>query len=219
LPPAGPVKVVREDPANPNLFFAGTEFGLFVSFNRGGHWVKFGGLPTVAVDDILVHPRDRDLLLATHGRSLYVIDDVSPLEQVSAEIAEKDAYLFPPRVALGRHLVPSFADWEGKAVYRGDNPPDGALITFYVKELNGEQAKVKITNAEGQTVAKYKLDVVPGLNRFNWELTPTKNVLTEYGGQGAKFVQPGEYTITLNYGKAASTQKIQVEIAPGVETR
>ncbi|HKM90650.1 MAG TPA: hypothetical protein VJX29_08545 [Candidatus Acidoferrales bacterium] len=219
LPPAGPVKLVREDPKNPSLLYAGTEFGLYVSFNRGGHWVRFGGLPTVAVDDILVHPRDLDLVLATHGRSLYVVDDASPLEELTAEVEAKEAYLFPPRAAFGRHLLPSFDDWNGKAIYRGENPPEGALLTFYVKELNGEQARVKITNAEGQTVAKMKITPVPGLNRFNWDLKPSKDVLSEYGGEGAKFVRAGDYTVSLSYGKTTSTQKLHVDIAPGVETR
>ncbi|HTQ85885.1 MAG TPA: hypothetical protein VMI93_06710, partial [Candidatus Solibacter sp.] len=160
LPAAGPVKVVREDPKNPNLLFAGTEFGLFVSFNRGGHWVKFAGLPTVAVDDILVHPRERDLVLATHGRSLYIVDDIRALEEMTADVEAKEAYLFPPRAGFGRHLLPSFVDWGGKAVFAGENPPEGTLLTFYVKELNGEPARVKITNGEGQTVVKMKLTPV-----------------------------------------------------------
>ncbi len=219
LPGDGPVKVVREDPKNPNLLYAGTEFGLFVSFNRGGHWVKFGGLPTVAFDDILVHPREHDLLLATHGRSLFVVDDIGPLEELTPEVAGKEVYLFPPRPALGRYLLPSYEEWNGKAVYRGENPPEGALLSFSVKELNGEQAKVKITNSEGQTVGKMKLTPVPGLNRFNWDLKPSKEVLNDYGGLGPKFVTPGEYTVSVSYGKTTSSQTLRVDIASGVETR
>ncbi len=219
LPPSGPVKLIREDPKNPNLLFAGTEFGLFVSFNRGGHWVKFAGLPTVAVDDILVHPRERDLVLATHGRSLYIVDDIRPLEEMNTEVEAKDLYLFPARAGLGRHLVPGFADWAGKAYFQGENPPEGTLLTYYVKELNGEQVRVKITNSEGQTVAKMKLTPIPGLNRFNWDLKPSHDLLNEYGGEGAKFVRAGDYTVSLAYGKATSTQAVHVDIAPGVETR
>ena len=219
LPANGPAKVVREDPKNPNLLYAGTEFGLFVSLNRGGRWVKFGGMPTVAVDDVLVHPRERDLVLATHGRSLYVVDDIRGLEDVTTEIAGTELYLFPPRDGFGRHMLPGFEDWGGKGVYRGENPPDGALLTFYVKELNGEQAKVKITNGQGQTVAKMKITPLPGMNRFNWDLKPSKDVLSDYGGEGAKFVPAGDYTVAVTYGKTTSTQKLHVEIAPGVETR
>ena len=219
LPGPGPVKVVREDPKNPNLLFAGSEFGLFVSFNRGGHWVKFAGLPTVAVDDILVHQRERDLVVATHGRSIYIVDDIRPLEEMTTDVEAKEIYLFPPRAGLGRHLLPSFADWGGKAYFQGENPPEGILLTFYVKELNGETANVKITNAEGQTVAKMKVTPTPGLNRISWDLKPSRELMNEYGGRGAKFVPAGDYTVAISYGQAKTTQTVHVEIAPGVETR
>ena len=75
------MKVVREDPSNPALLYAGTEFGLYASADAGRTWTRIGELPTVAVDDIVLHPRERDLVVATHGRSLYVIDDVRPLEE------------------------------------------------------------------------------------------------------------------------------------------
>ena len=83
-PADAPVKVIRESSKNANLLFAGTEFALWVSVDRGAHWSKFGGLPTVAVDDILIHPRDRDLVIATHGRSLWIVDDLSALEAFTA---------------------------------------------------------------------------------------------------------------------------------------
>lgn len=219
LPADGPVKVVREDPKNPNLLFAGTEFGLFVSLNRGGTWVKFGGLPTVAVDDILIHPRDADLVIGTHGRSLFVVDDIRPLEELTAEMAEQDAAIFAPRDAYGIYLLPGSVDSTGKADFRGANPPEGALISFYLKSFLGEQVTVKIANDLDQPVAKFKLPGTPGINRINWDVMPSKEVLTEYGGEGPKFVRPGEYTITLDYGKAKATQKLKVDIAPGIETR
>jgi len=219
LPADGPVKVVREDPKNPNLLYAGTEFALFVSFDRGGRWVRFGGLPTVAVDDIVVHPRELDLVVATHGRSLYIVDDISALEQLSVEVQAKEANLFPPRTATGIHPLPGFGDWNGKSVFRGENPPEGAIVTFYLREYTGEEVKIKIANEQGTPVAKFKMVGRPGLNRFAWDLKPTKDLLTEYGGEGQKFLKPGEYTITLEYGKATETQKLKVEIAPGIETR
>ncbi len=219
LPVDGPVKVVREDPKNPNLLFAGTEFGLFVSLNRGGHWVKFGGMPTVAVDDILIHPRDADLVIGTHGRSLYIVDDIRPLQDLTAELAEQDAFIFRPRDAHGVHLLPGSSDWTGKADFRGANPPEGAIISFYLKAFLGEQLELKISNDLDQPVAKFKLTGTPGINRFNWDLRPTKDLLTEYGGEGQKFVRPGEYTIELAYGKLKAMQKVKVEIAAGIETR
>ena len=219
LPADGPVKVVREDPKNPNLLYAGTEFNLFVSFDRGGHWAKFGDLPTVAVDDMVIHPRELDLVIATHGRSLFIVDDLRPLQEMTLEVQEKEAHLFPPRPAYGIHLLPGFADWNGKAIFRGENPPEGALISFYLKAYTGDPVKIKITNSAGQPVAKFKITATPGINRIHWDLKPTKDLLTEYGGEGQKFLKPGEYTVTLTCGKTTETQKLQVEIAPGIETR
>jgi photosystem II stability/assembly factor-like uncharacterized protein len=219
LPADGPAKVLREDPKNPNLLFCGTEFALFVSFNRGGHWTKFGGLPTVAIDDLAIHPRDADLVIATHGRSLFIVDDIRPLQMLTPETQKDEATLFPVRPAQGIYKMPGFADWNGKGVFRGENPPDGALITFYVREFNGEQAKVKISNADGQPIAKYKVTAAPGFNRFSWDLRPTPDMLSEYGGEGRKFIRSGEYAVSFSYGKAKQEQKVKVEIAPGIETR
>jgi photosystem II stability/assembly factor-like uncharacterized protein len=216
----GPVKVVREDPSSPQLLYAGTEFGLFASFDRGTHWTAFGGLPTVAVDDILVHPHDHDLVIATHGRSLYILDDAAPLAQLSSEVVAKDAHLFAPRPALGAHLLPGFADWAGTTgIYRGANPPEGALLAYWIKEDTGEPVKIAIEGPGLRPVANLTGSSRAGLNRVTWDLIPTKDVLTEYGGEGKLPVAPGEYKVTLTYGKAKSEQRLKVEVPPGVETR
>ena len=219
LPADGPVKAVRDDPANPNLLFAGTEFGFFISLDRGARWTKFGGLPTVAVDDVLVHPRDHDLVLATHGRSLYVVDDISPLEALDADTQAKAAVLFPPRPAFGTYPLSGWTDSAGSTFFRGANPPEGAQISFYVKEFTGDAVKIAITDAAGRPVASLSAPGTPGIGRVVWDLRPGKDVLTDYGGEGQKFVKPGEYTIALSYGSVKQTQKLKVVIAAGIETR
>jgi hypothetical protein len=219
LPLGGPVKVVREDPRNTNLLYAGTEFGLFVSLDRGGHWVPLGALPTVAVDDIVVHPRERDLVVATHGRSLFIVDDLTPLEDLTAEVRDKEAQLFAVRPALGRYPFPGWEDSSGGTVYRGANPPDGAILSYWIREGGPDPVKIEVKNAAGQTVANLTGPAVTGVNRLAWDLKPTKDVLTEYGGEGALFVRPGSYEATLTYGKETSKQPIEVTIAPGIETR
>jgi len=220
LPADGPVKVIREDPGNPQVLYAGTEFGLFASFDRGGRWTAMGGLPTVAVDDILVHPRERDLIVATHGRSLFILDDAGPLAQLTAEVMAKDAHLFAPRTAVGTYLLPGFADWAGTTgVYRGANPAEGAILTYWIKEDTGEPVKIAVEGPGEKPVANLTGSSHAGLNRINWDLMPSKDVLTEYGGEGKKFVAPGEYKLTLKYGKAKSEQRLKVEIPAGVETR
>jgi photosystem II stability/assembly factor-like uncharacterized protein len=220
LPADGPVKVVREDPSNPQVLYAGTELGLFASLDRGARWTPIGGLPTVAVDDLLVHPREKDLVVATHGRSLYILDDVSPLAQLTAEVVARDAHLFAPRTAVGTHLLPGFADWAGTTgIYRGANPPEGAILTYWIKEDTGEPVKIAIVGPGERPIANLTGSSRAGLNRVTWDLMPSKDVLSEYGGEGKKFVAPGDYKVTLKYGKAKSEQRLEVEVPPGVETR
>ncbi len=219
LPADGPVKVIREDLSNPKLLFAGTEFALFVSMDGGASWKKFGELPTVSVDDILIHPRDRDLIIATHGRSLYIVDNIRPLEKMTPEIRDKGAYLFAPDSVAGRYQLEGFADWNGSCSYHGDNPADGAVFTVYVKEYTGDGAHLSITNPAGQTVANLSAAGTPGFNRVTWDLKLTKEFINDYGGEGNKFVRSGEYTVTMTYGKVKQTEKVRVNIAPGIETR
>ncbi|HKC11728.1 MAG TPA: hypothetical protein VKI41_06685, partial [Vicinamibacteria bacterium] len=178
-----------------------------------------GGLPTVAVDDILVHPRDLDLVVATHGRSLYVLDDVRPLQELSSDVLAKEAHLFPLRPAVGFYPLPGFVDWGGTAVFRGANPPEGALISFYLKEYTGDPVKIAIKAPGGRPVANLTAPGSPGLNRISWDLKPTKDLLFDYGGEGPRFVAPGEYTVTLTSGKTKQEQRLKVELAPGIETR
>lgn len=219
LPADGPVKVLREDPSNPDLLFAGTEFGLFVSVDRGGRWIPFGNLPTVAVDDILVQQRERDLVIATHGRSLYVVDDLTPLEAWSAA-RDEAAYLFEPLPATGRHLLAGWVESQGSTgIFRGANPPEGAVINVWLREFTGDPVKIAVTNAQKQTVANLTLPGTPGINRVTWDLKPTKDVLTEYGGEGTLHVPSGDYEITLTAGKVKQTRTLRVNVLPGVETR
>jgi hypothetical protein len=173
----------------------------------------------VAVDDIVVHPRDRDLVVATHGRSLFVLDDITALADLTPEVAAREVHLFAPRRALARHLLPGFGDWNGAGVYRGENPPEGALLTLWVREATGEPVRITVADAAGNTVARLEAPGIPGLRRLAWDLKPSKDLLTQYGGEGALFVRPGTYTVTAAYGKGKSEQKLEVEVPPGVETR
>jgi photosystem II stability/assembly factor-like uncharacterized protein len=150
----GTVKVIREHPKNSNLLFLGTEFGLFTSMDRGGHWMPLRqNLPTVPVFDIQIHPRDNDLVLATHGRSIWIMDDITPLEQLSQSSMDSKVYLFDPRQTV------MWRAWGNKAltsdkVFYGPNPPNGAMINFYLKDplVDRENVTITIQDAAGQTV-------------------------------------------------------------------
>jgi photosystem II stability/assembly factor-like uncharacterized protein len=218
LPKDGPAKVIREDLKNPNLLFVGTEFGLFMSLDRGANWVKFGGLPTVAVDDLVIHPREMDLVIATHGRSLYIVDDIRPLQEMTPENAAKEVTFAAPRPAFGSIPLPGWKEYGGTAVFRGDNPPFGAIFNVVVKSYSGDPIRISVTNAAGQTVANLSAPGVPGLNRVTWDLKLTKDLLSEYRSEGAKFVQSGEYTVNMTCGKIKQSQKIQITIADGLPT-
>jgi photosystem II stability/assembly factor-like uncharacterized protein len=130
---AGSVHVLREHPRNANLLFAGTEFGLWVSWDRGAHWVPFrNNFPTVPVDDIELQARDNDLVLATHGRSIWIFDDLTPLEKMDPAVAASDFTFFPPRAATVYHVVNR--RWSaGQKMFAAKNPPAGAVLNYYLK--------------------------------------------------------------------------------------
>jgi photosystem II stability/assembly factor-like uncharacterized protein len=139
LPENGPVLAFAEDTVNANLLFAGTEFGAFFTVDGGSHWVQLkGGLPTIAVRDMVIQAREGDLVIATFGRGFYVLDDISALRQIKAESLEQTAALFPVKDSLlyiERHPLggPKKA-FQGDAFYTADNPPYGAVFTAYLKE-------------------------------------------------------------------------------------
>ncbi|MCS7078441.1 MAG: glycosyl hydrolase [Chloracidobacterium sp.] len=139
LPERGSVKVIAEDPVNPNLLFAGTEFGLFFTPNGGRRWVQLkGGLPTIAVCDIAIQTREHDLVVATFGRGLYVLDDYRALRTITEEQLQQAAQTFPVRDAWlyveAEPLGGSRRGFQGDAFYVADNPPFGAVLTYYLKE-------------------------------------------------------------------------------------
>ncbi|MEW6735766.1 MAG: glycosyl hydrolase [Acidobacteriota bacterium] len=139
LPANGPVLAIAEDHINPNLLFVGTEFGLFFSINGGQKWIKLtGGMPTISVRDLVIQKRENDLVVATFGRGIYILDNYMPLRTVKPEMLQQESLLFPVKDALmyieaeplgGRGRV-----FQGEAYYVADNPPYGATFTYYLKE-------------------------------------------------------------------------------------
>jgi hypothetical protein len=212
--------VVREDPVNPKLVYAGTHFGVFASFDQGGHWVRIGDVPSVRVDDIQIHPRTSDLVIATHVRSIAILDDSVPFREFTLEIAAKPAHLFTVRSVTARYLQPGFVDSNGKGVYRGENPAEGALFTVWVREFTGDEIKIAVTTTTGQPVANLKAPGTPGFTRLNWDLRPTKDVRVEYGGEKPeRFVPAGDYTAELTFGTTKVKQPFHVDLAEGITPR
>lgn len=187
LPDYGNLQVVREDPKNPNLLYAGTEFGLFISLNGGQNWEKFmNNYPTVRTDDILIHPRDGDLIAATHGRSIWIADDITPLQQLTPAVAAADAHLFDVRPAVA--YLPDIrldVSTGGEKQFEGENPQRGTAIHFHIKAGVAGEAKVTITDASGRALCETAMPARPGIHRVQWTLvTP---MLTAGGaGRGGR---------------------------------
>ncbi len=214
-----PAVVLREDPVNANLLYLGTEFGLFASLDAGRTWAEFGGLPPVRIDDLKIQSRDADLVVGTHGRSLYVVDDTRALRELSPAVAARAAHLFSIRPAHGRYLLAGWEDSLGKGWYKGENPPEGALLTVWFKEFTGEKFSLTIADASDHTVAKFEQTAVPGFTRLSWDLRVGKDFRNDYGGDKAdRFVAPGDYTATLTFKDAKVKQTFKVTTDPGVAT-
>ncbi len=205
LPAGGPVHVIRADPRQRNLLYVGTEFGLFVSCDRGASWHKQTNvLPTVAVHDLVVHPRDRELVIGTHGRAIYVMD-VAPLQELTSLASARNPYLcdIKPATVYRQRFLRTL----GIKAYAGQNPPYGAIIYFFLKEPPAEVPVLTIADAKGKKIAELKGAKETGLQSLVWNL----NRLDAKGApQGS--VPAGEYQATLRLGKEAVSKKIQVEV-------
>ena len=196
LPADGPINVVRCDPRNPDLLYVGTEFGLFVSVNGGAKWQRLrAGLPTVAVHDVVVHPRDRELVIGTHGRGVYILD-AAPLQEASTKVLAETTYLFEVKPAQQFEYRGGRGLGEGKH-FLAPNPEYGATIYYYLKGKPAGEVSLTILGADGKPVAKLKAASAAGLNRVQWNLKTTPD-----DPKDAEEVKPGEYTAELRASAA-----------------
>ena len=218
----GTVSVVREDPRNPDLLFIGTERGAFFSLDRGLSWTRIkGNVPLVPVDDIAIHPRDNDLILGTHGRSIWILDDITPLVGLKADVLAAKSYLFDIRPAL--IFNPYFHKGDtGHKFFVGSNPPRGALISYWLKEDSKDEAKIIVADAEGKTVRELSGVKEAGLHRLNWDLRYAP--VSGAAGQAARFssfaapyVIPGEYRVTLQAAGQETVRTVKVEGDPRID--
>ena len=230
LPAKAYVQVVREDPKNSNLLYAGTELGLFASYNGGKDWLALNlkNLPNVAVHDIVVHPRENDLILATHGRSIWIFDDATVLQQMSEQILNSNAHLFPVRSAL-RYTTRFTRYGIGDKQFTGPNPPAGALITYYLKEKLDDKAtlKVQVFDRDGKLVQDIERPSrEKGLNRIAWNLRlggpevrrpPTEEQIAFGGAPRGPQVLPGIYTVKLTVNDKVLEERVEVKLDPSIK--
>ena len=239
IPDGSYVHAVREDPKGKGLLYAGTETGVFFSIDAGQHWQKLQlNLPVVPVHDLAI--KDDDLVVATHGRAFWILDDVTPLREISALNAGPAAKLLPPRPAY-RLRMPDSID---RRVPAGENPPPGAMIYYYFKSAPKEEARLEILDAEGNTVktyssAKKEQDAGPaewpdvqhlsetlpaeaGLNRFSWNLRyedPVKVPGTFYETDippKGPMALPGKYTVRLTVGGQNQSAVLELRQDPRI---
>ncbi|HCS49562.1 MAG TPA: hypothetical protein DIW61_15465 [Candidatus Aminicenantes bacterium] len=233
LPPGMVINVVAEHPRNPDLLFAGTEFGLFFTIDGGKSWhLASGNLPRMPVDDIIVQARENDLILGTHGRSIILLDDITVFEKLNPSVLDSEVFLFSPRETVAfyeKRALPG----PGAAEFSGPNPEYGALITYYLKNdppkpetKPAPQPKVKIIvlDAAGQVVRELEGPDQKGFQRCSWDLRypllfePKKEEEGWFGPHRGPFALPGEYRIKLLARGQELTQKLLVRTDPEART-
>jgi photosystem II stability/assembly factor-like uncharacterized protein len=213
----GYAHVIREDAVDPRLLFLGTEFGLWISIDGGGHWAEFKGnnFPSVAVRDITLQERDGDLVLATHGRGLWIIDDISSLRSFDESALSAEADFLSTRDTQQR--ISGIGGWsDGDAKFVGENAPGGAVITYYqrTRHLFGD-LKLEILNDKGEVIDSIPASKRRGINRVSWSMrvkpprVPKAAQLAGSGTQGPR-VLPGIYTVRLTKNKVPYETKIKV---------
>jgi hypothetical protein len=213
--------VIKEDSVSPNMLFLGTEFGLWISLDGGKQWAQYRGrdFPQVPVRDIVVHPRDSDLIIATHGRGIWIIDDISPLRKLTPEVMAQDAGFLPGKPPQQR--LSANGGWaEGSAMFAGPNPPDAAVITYYQKKRHiFGKMKIEILDAQGKLVDTLPPNNRRGISRVDWPMRlkaphvpPAASAAFE-ASQGPR-VLPGTYTVKITRGKDTFSTQLNVVLDP-----
>ncbi len=205
---SGYAHVIREDLVNADLLFLGTEFGLFLTVDGGGHWARMAGkFPAVAVRDLQIHPREQDLIIATHGRGIWILDDITPLRHLTQAVLDSDVAMLPskPSTMVLPAAVQSFS---GDDEYVGQNPDEAASIVYYLKRrpLFGD-LRVEVYDSAGALRATYPAERRRGINRVQWpmrlkapKVPPATSLVAQPGAFMGPRVPEGTYRVRLVVG-------------------
>jgi photosystem II stability/assembly factor-like uncharacterized protein len=218
----GYAHVIKEDTVARNLLFAGTEFGLWISLDGGARWAQFqgGNFPNVAVREVQIHPRDNDLVIGTHGRGIWIVDDVTPLRTLGEEMLQKSTAFLPSRPVQQR--MAANGGWsEGDAMFSGDSAPEGATITYYLRSrhIHGP-IRLEVLDAAGKLVDTITPTKRRGINRISWSMrvkppkVPRAAQIAFGSSQGPR-VAPGTYTLRLTRG----AEVVETKLAIGLDRR
>ncbi len=214
-PVRGYAHVIKQDLVNPELLFLGTELGLWVSLDGGTRWAHYkgGDLPAVAVRDLAIHPRDNDLVIATHGRGIWIVDDITPLRALTPTTLASNAVFLQARPVVER--IPASGGWaNGDAAFVGPNPPSDAVITYYQKKRHifGD-LKIEVFDQAGKLVGTVPSSKRRGLNRVTWamrlpapKVPPAASVA--FGAAFGPRLLPGTYTVKMSKDKDVYTTQL-----------
>jgi hypothetical protein len=222
LPADRVLRTVREDLRNPEVLYLGAEFGLFYTNDGGGHWISLqNNMPNVAVNDLTIHPRDNDLILGTHGRGIWILDNITALQELTPEVLASEAHLFSVQPAA----MIRYAGEKGHAgdmIFRGENPSRGAVIDYYLQDQHDEGGvSLTVHDSDGEQVAE--VDVLPegGVHRVTWNLRHSSAPMPLGGDRSDNVagipVAPGEYTVRLQLAGDVYEQGVDVSDDPRVD--
>jgi hypothetical protein len=217
LLPTWGAHTIKEDTVKKELLFVGTELGLWISLDGGTTWAQFrgGNFPNVAVREVQVHPRDQDLVIATHGRGMWIIDDLTPLRALTDDTMQKSTAFLPARGIQQR--MPARGGWsEGDATFSGEAAANGAAITYYLRSrhLYGP-IKLEVLDAAGKLVDTITPSKRRGINRVDWNMRvkPPKvprAAQVAFGSSSGPRVPPGTYTLRLTRGAEVVDAKLTI---------
>jgi hypothetical protein len=222
LPTMGVVNVVIEHPDNPSTLFVGTEHHVFVSTNAGTNWAMMPNLPTTHYDDMVIHPREKDLVLGTHGQGVWILDDTRPIAGWSA--ASAPVTVFP--AATGTIMAyRKDTSYRAQEPFAGTNPVDGVEITYRIMAGSGD-ATLRVTNSAGRLVREMTVPGSAGTHRVNWDLRHSLNGTADRWarfadpglarpiGERGPWVSPGEYTVVVEARGAQGVASVAVRGDP-----
>jgi photosystem II stability/assembly factor-like uncharacterized protein len=213
--PMTSVNALAQHPDNPRLLFVGNEVGVYVSADGGEEWVRMkSNLPTVPVDDIKIHPRENDLVIGTHGRGIWIMEDITPLERLTADVVASTAFVFPSRRATSYNAYTPQGWTPG--IYAAPNPEAGARIRYYLAE-EADDVTLEITDATGRQVRELEATGDAGLNEVLWDLQLVEDDANGDPMSPGPRVMPGTYLIELTTGAEIVQSEVTVRLDPRVE--
>ncbi len=213
--PATSVNALTQHPENERLLFLGNEVGVYVSVDAGQQWVRMASnLPTVPVDDIKIHPRENDLVIGTHGRGIWILDDVTPLERLAPDVVASNAFVFPVRRATSYNMYTPQGWTPG--IYEAPNPEPGARIRYYLSSAVSDLT-LRITDATGQPIRELDAPGDAGLNEVIWDLRLVENDASGEPMDPGPRVLPGTYIVQVTTGSDVVQSEVTVRLDPRVE--